>query len=257
MDATHHTFLLRFFVCTVILTVLKIFSIDFLHELKKFLEVKQQKFISVFNASNMPIPDTSGRKKVITLARRNQQKITSSERYEHWEDGVKIAKTIHRSYTIGSEPDYVKIYTEGLLYMRNMPADCMRLLIYLLPYVRYAEPCDSFMFNYSLTVTMDTQLRKELAQQMGCKVASLNNLLTELVDGHILDRTAKSVYRVNPHYFGKGNVKDIAEIRACYRPPAPDATFMSVYNETKRMKKLKKAGLDAKPMQDDEIGIIE
>lgn len=205
----------------------------------------------------MPIPDTSGRKKVITLARKNDKQITHSETYEQWVDGVRIGKTIHRSYTIGSEPDYVKIYTEGLLYMRDMPSDCMRLLIYLLPYVRYAEPCDSYMFNYSLTVTLDTQLRKELAKQIGCKVASLNNLLTELIDGQILDRTAKSVYRVNPHFIGKGNIKDIAEIRVCYRPPDPGATFMSVYNETKKRKKLKKAGLDAKQTEDDDLGLIE
>lgn len=191
------------------------------------------------------------------MARRNEKQITHSETYEQWVDGVRIGKTVHRSYTIGSEPDYVKIYTTGLLYMRDMPSDCMRFLIYLLPYVRYAEPCNSYMFAYSLTVTMDTYLRKELAEKMGCKVASLNNLLTELVDGHILDRAAKSVYRVNPHFFGKGNVKDIAEIRACYRPPAPDATFMSVYMETKRKKKLKKEGLDNNQIADGGLAPIE
>ena len=138
-----------------------------------------------------------------------------------------------------------------------MPADCMRLLIYLLPYIRYAEPPDSYMFNYSLTVTMDTCLRKEIAARMGCKVASLNNLLTELVDGHILDRVAKSVYRANPHFFGKGHVKDIAETRVRYRPPSPGDTFMSVYNETKKRKKLNKAGLVVKQTEDDDLGLIE
>ena len=208
------------------------------------------KIISVCAASNIPIPEPSGRKDLITLARKNEKQITQVDHYEEWVDGVRYARKAHRSYTIGSEPDYVKIYTTGLLYMRDMPADCMRLLIYLLPYIRYAEPCDSYMFNYSLTATIDTMLRKELAQKMGCKVSSLNNLLTELVDGHVLDRVAKSVYRANPHFFGKGNVKDIAEIRACYRPPAPDATFMSVYNETKKLKKLKKENIDSNDIED-------
>ena len=185
------------------------------------------------------------------MARKNERQFTQSIDYEEWVNGVKYERREHRSYTIGSEPDYIKIYTAGLLYMRDMPSDCMRLLIYLLPYVRYAEPCDSYMFTYSLTVTMDTYLRKELAEKMGCKVASLNNLLTELVDGHILDRVAKSVYRVNPHFFGKGNVKDIAEIRECYRPPAPDATFISVYNETKEKKKKKKNGQEINQTEDD------
>lgn len=185
------------------------------------------------------------------MARKNERQFTQSTNYEEWVNGVKYERREHRTYTIGSEPDYVKIYTTGLLYMRDMPSDCMRLLIYLLPYVRYAEPCDSYMFTYSLTVTMDTYLRKELAEKMGCKVASLNNLLTELVDGHILDRVAKSVYRVNPHFFGKGNVKDIAEIRGCYRPLAPDATFMSVYNETKEQKKKKKNGQEISQTEDD------
>ena len=191
------------------------------------------------------------------MARKSEKQITQVDHYEEWVDGVKYERKTHRSYTIGSEPDYVKIYTTGLLYMRDMPSDCMRFLIYLLPYVRYAEPVNSYMFSYSLTVTLDTQLRKELAEKMGCKVASLNNLLTELVDGHILDRVTKSVYRVNPHFFGKGNVKDIAEIRSYYHPPAPDATFMSVYNDSKRKKKLKKEGKDPNEVVKDDIGPID
>ncbi len=193
---------------------------------------------------------------MITLARNNNKKVTYSTHYEQWVDGERIERTEHRSYSIGSEADYVKIYHTGLLYMRDMPPDCMRLLVYLLPYVRYAEPLDSYMFNYSLTVTIDPMLKREIADALGYKnITSVSNLLTELIDGGVLHRVGKGLYRLNPHLFGRGNVKDMGEIRAISRPPVPGATFMSVYNDTKKQKQRKKDGQESQQIDDeDDIG---
>lgn len=199
----------------------------------------------------MPIPDTSGRKDLITLARRTQRKITNSTSYIERENGRIVGRTYHNTFTIGSEEDYVKIYFTGLFYMRDMPSDCMRLLVHLLPHTRYAEPPDSNMADYSLTITLYPQLRKQIAQAMECKVTTISNLLTELVDGEVLIRVYNSVYRLNPHLFGRGAVKDMGEMRAMYPDPMPDDTFISVYTRNKAIKKAKKEGTFIGPEAQD------
>ena len=211
----------------------------------------------------MPIPDTSGRKKVIILARRTQRKITNSTSYVEREDGRIVGRTYHNTFTIGSEEDYVKIYHTGLFYMRDMPMDCMRLLVYLLPHARYAEPPDSNMADYSLAITLYPQLRKQIAQAMDCKVTTISNLLTELVDGEVLIRVYNSVYRLNPHLFGRGAVKDMGEMRALYPAPLAEDTFISVYTRNKAIKKAKKEGTFIGPEEQgitkaaDPDGVIE
>lgn len=209
------------------------------------MKLKHGKIIFIFTASNISLPDTSGRKELITLARRTQRKITNSESYEYWEDGVQHKKQIHRVFTIGSEGDFVKFYVRGLLYIRDMPTDCLQLLLLLLPFLRYAEPPCSHMFDYSLTVTVDSTLRAYLLQEMGYdKPGSISNILTKLVDGRVLFRAAKGLYRVNPHLIGRGDPKDMGEARSRCDQPLQDATFMSVYKEAKLKKGLKKIGID-------------
>ena len=204
----------------------------------------------------MPVPNILGRKKVVTLARESERKFTNSESYEYWVDGVQYRKQIHRVYTIGSENDYVKFYTRGLLYIRDMPTDCLQLLLLLLPFLRYAEPPGSYMFDYSLTVTMDATLRGYLMQEMGySKAGSISNILTKLCDGGVLMHAAKGLYRVNPHLIGKGETKDMGEARNLYQPPTPDATFMSVYNENRIKKKLDKKGIKINLNKNDNTAI--
>lgn len=177
------------------------------------------------------------------MARRTQRKITHSSTYEAREDGRIISRTYHNTFTIGSEEDYVKFYFTGLSYMKDMPPDCFRLLIYLLPHVRYAEPPDSCMADYSLAITIDPMMKKRMTEMMGYKnVTSVSNLLTELVYGGVLYRVANSVHRLNPHLLGRGNVKDMGEMRACHPRPLPTDTFMSVYNKTVQRKKAEKDG---------------
>ena len=187
------------------------------------------------------------------MAQRSAKKITQHEEFELWEDGVKYGKNIHRVYTVGSENNYVKFYIRGLLYIRDMPPDCLQLLLLLLPYLRYAEPSGSHMFDYSLTITVNKPMREYLKQQMGYKdVRSISNLLTELTDGGVLMHAAKGVYRVNPHLLGKGEAKDMGEARHHVRAPAEDDTFMSVYNFTQKLKKAKKEGKDINQIRNDD-----
>lgn len=128
-------------------------------------------------------------------------------------DGQKTAFK-SATYKIGAEEDYVKIYSNGMHYLSDIPTDCWKLLTILLPYMTYAERPDSPTYRYSMTIIISADLKKRITKQMGYKsVNAVSNLITELTDGGILKRLARSIYRVNPYIFGRGEYRDILLVR--------------------------------------------
>ena len=130
-------------------------------------------------------------------------------------------------------------------------------MTYLLQFVHFAEDPDSITFNYSLTVTLDNALRKQIAHNMKYKeVNSINNLITQLVDGGILKRLSCSLYRVNPFVFGRGKYQNVLRVRKLNEfSYHPDATFKSVYNSNREQRKAKRNMKQQAPIQGDDIPI--
>lgn len=157
------------------------------------------------------------------------------------------------TYKIATEEDYVKIYNSGMHYLSDIPSDCWKLLTILLPYMTYAERPDSPTFRYSMTIIISADLKKRITKQMKYRsVNAVSNLITELVDGGILYRLARSIFRVNPFVFGRGEYRDIVLVREldefAFRP---DNTFMMVCTRNKDMRKHKrKLNKAAKPNND-------
>ncbi len=146
------------------------------------------------------------------------------------------------TYKLATEEDYVKIYNSGMHYLSDIPSDCWRLLTILLPYMTYAERPDSPTYRYSMTIIISADLKKRITKAMGYKsVNAVSNLITELVDGGILHRLARSIFRVNPFVFGRGEYRDIVLVREqgefAFRP---DNTFMKVCASNKEMRKHKR-----------------
>ena len=146
------------------------------------------------------------------------------------------------TYKFATEEDYVKIYNSGIHYLSDIPSDCWKLLTILLPYMTYAERPDSPTYRYSMTIIISADLKKRITKAMGYKsVNAVSNLITELVDGGILHRLARSIFRVNPFVFGRGEYRDIVLVREldefAFRP---DNTFMKVCTSNKEMRKHKR-----------------
>lgn len=157
------------------------------------------------------------------------------------------------AYKIATEEDYVKIYNSGMHYLSDIPSDCWHLLTILLPYMTYAERPDSPTARYSMTIIISADLKERITKKMGYKtVNAVSNLITELVDGGVLKRLARSIYRVNPHIFGRGEFRDVVLLRElgefAFRP---DNTFMKVCTSNKAMRKHKrKLNKTCKPNND-------
>lgn len=112
-------------------------------------------------------------------------------------------KTIHKQ-----EPPYIKLYLEDILYMSDMPKSLSGLTYSLATRAQYANKEDG------LCVFLPTYVKQQILQECGWdKMQSLNNALNKLVNGKILKRLGVGAYQLNPYFFGKGEWKDIDNIR--------------------------------------------
>lgn len=172
--------------------------------------------------------------------RKNTKTITSGETIINTENGEIVSKTSHQHFKLGTEDSYVKVYLEGLNYIRDMPHDCFVLLCKLMEYCTYAEPTKPDGTNDSFHISLMTSRKKRLTEELKYKnTKSISNLLTELIDGNVLVRLDRSCYRLNPWLFGRGEWVNMVAVRelANIRPPDQGTTFATVQQATAEARK--------------------
>lgn len=122
-------------------------------------------------------------------------------------------KTIHKQ-----EPPYIKLYIEDMLYMADMPKSLSGLTYSLLKRARYAKE--------GLRVDVSTYVKHEILAECGYeKLQSLTNALGKLCKGEIIRRLGTGTYQLNPWLFGRGEWKDIDNIRATWNYSLKGRTF--------------------------------
>lgn len=108
----------------------------------------------------------------------------------------------------GDEPAYVKLYLRDLMYVADMPKHYTQVVLSLLKRVSYASDEDG------MCVTLVPRTKRAICAELGWeKTSSLDNALQKLLKGKIIFRVDRGVFRLNPYLFGKGDWKDIGQIR--------------------------------------------
>lgn len=132
-----------------------------------------------------------------------------------------VTRTIHKA-----EPPYIKLYIQDLLYLSDMPKGLTDIVYSLAMRATYANPRDT---SKGLVVPLNSYIRKEICEECGYKkVQSLNNDITKLVKGNIIRRIGTGTYQLNPYIFGKGEWKDIDNIRMTWNYDINGRTFGEV-----------------------------
>lgn len=122
--------------------------------------------------------------------------------------GEMVTKRANKVLNWGDEPRYIKLYLEDVMYLSDMPKQYAGLTMSLLKRVSYAGDEDG------MCVTLIPRIKKAICKELGWKnEKSLNNALTKLVEGKILYRIDRGLYRFNPYLFGKGDWQDIGRLR--------------------------------------------
>lgn len=109
-------------------------------------------------------------------------------------------RTIHKQ-----EPPFIKLYIADVLYMRDMPKGLTNIVYALLEQATYASK--------GLRVYVPTGLKNEIIKQLDIPRQTFNNALVKLCKGNILRRIDTGVYELNPYFFGRGEWKDIDNLR--------------------------------------------
>lgn len=128
----------------------------------------------------------------------------------------RTTKTIHKQ-----EPPFVKLYIADMLYLQDMPKGLTNVVYALLEHAAYASK--------GLRVYLPSGLKKEIIEQLGIPKQTFSNALVKLCKGEILRRVDTGVYELNPYLFGRGEWKDIDNLRVTWNYDAiKGRTFQGV-----------------------------
>lgn len=124
------------------------------------------------------------------------------------EQGEIVSKRANKTLSWGSEPAYIKLYLQDVLYLSDMPTKHSAVLYELLKRASYAGDKDG------MQVIVNASLKRRIAESLNLKnVGSISNVITDLVKGKILYRADVGMYNFNPWLFGKGDWQDIERLR--------------------------------------------
>lgn len=160
-------------------------------------------------------------------------------------DGEILEQRQNMTLSWGEEPAYIKMYLQDIMYLHDMPKKYAALTAALLRRMSYAGD------EYGMCVILAPIVKREICKEMGWqRVTSLNNALQKLLDGKILYRVDRSVFKFNPYLFGKGEWQDVSRLRmeidysdiqgrsfkanVEYKEPHANVTSLSVKRDSKK-----------------------
>ena len=112
------------------------------------------------------------------------------------------------TYSVPSEPDFVKVYLKDLLYLFGLPKYSMGVLLWMMQHVTYASD------KYGLCTALNSALKDDMKDALGIKhQGTIDNILSDLVKKNVIKRLGRGLYRLNPYLFGRGDWRDITDIR--------------------------------------------
>lgn len=109
------------------------------------------------------------------------------------------------SFYVDSEPPYVKMYLDTILYLKDLPRTHNPILHCILMRIPWA--------NQSQDIAINAHIKRQIAKEVGCSESKVNNALSDLVKGEVIYRVGVGTYQVNPNFFGRGQWTDIEELR--------------------------------------------
>lgn len=103
---------------------------------------------------------------------------------------------------IPREPDYVKLYLESITKLNDIQGWTDPVLHELLR-----------LMNYRNEIVLNAAIKKRISTEIGISTRTIDNALSLLVKKNIIFREDTGLYKGNPYLFGKGEWRDIRELR--------------------------------------------
>lgn len=136
----------------------------------------------------------------------------------------------HTGY-VGKEPDYIKIYTDCMLVFNNMDVALSPFIVAFCRHMTYANAGNP---NFRCTVRTDELVRKDVAECCGVSDARVKQAIKALVDAEVFipmqinGKKKRGIYFVNPWVVGKGEWKDIKQLRGQFEFKSGQAGVLAI-----------------------------
>lgn len=112
---------------------------------------------------------------------------------------------------IGDEPAFIKLYLDCVCAFKGISGTLNPILLELLKHMSYANTEE---LEGGQIIYLNAALKRSISEKTGKTVKRIEQALTNFVKTGILRRIDTGTYQVNAELFGKGDWKDIKNIRA-------------------------------------------
>lgn len=126
------------------------------------------------------------------------------------EGEVVQSKTVYKTQT---EPEYVKLYIDCILTVKGLRKGLNPIFLAFLPYMSYADINGQ---GGGQVIFVNKAMKDIIAKSLNLGIDSINKALSEFTKAGIFKRLTVGTYQVNPNIVGKGEWKDIKNIRATF-----------------------------------------
>ena len=138
------------------------------------------------------------------------------------ETGELISSQETVTMKIPTEPNFIKLYLDAVMYISYVPTSVSKVMMCILKRLPYADSKEQ-------GVIINKYVRLKIANEIGCSEDYVKKSIIALVKGKLLihDNSSKRScnYIVNPYVFGKGEWKDIEELRLSVKFNSEGKTF--------------------------------
>lgn len=108
----------------------------------------------------------------------------------------------HTQTVVEKEPDYIKMYIADVTRLKDLPKNTDKVLHLLLKSMSYKNIIPAY-----------APIKRMICSELNIKMDTLNKAIDNLYKEGILIRIERGIYMADPHLFGKGEWKNIKNLR--------------------------------------------
>lgn len=144
------------------------------------------------------------------MAKQKVDKQVYTEIITTTEGEVVSSKTVYKTQ---SEPEYVKLYIDCVFTVKGVRKGLNPIFVAFLDYMSFADANEE---HGGQTIYVNKAMKMAIAKKLGLGIDSINKALWEFTKHGLFKRVDVGTYQVNPNIVGRGEWKDIKNIRATF-----------------------------------------
>jgi len=117
--------------------------------------------------------------------------------------GEIISETMKsETFTVDSEPPYIKLYIEDIIRLKKLDNSANKVLFELLS-----------QMGYSGVIPVYKPIKQLIAKKLNLSFYTVDNAIKKLKKSGLLIPIVRGMYLADPNLFGRGNWRDIKQLR--------------------------------------------